>query len=202
MSTRGAMGFHVNGEDKIAFNHWDSYPSGLGVDIIKDLRMIFAEAGWKAGAEWMKAKASKIRMVDDGKPATLIDQKTYRQYADTDVSTKQLSEWYVLLRKLQGKLFGQLNAGVMIDDHNFLADSLFCEWAYIVNCDENKLEIYRGFQHNPHSNGRYASLKLHKYPTDSVYYPVALVKEIPFDSLPKDGDNSWVEELENEGDEN
>jgi hypothetical protein len=149
----------------------------------------------------MKAKATKIRMVDNDKPATLADQKAYKQYADTDVSSKDLSEWYVLLRKIQGNLFEQLNAGVMIDSHNFMSDSLFCEYAYIVNCDENKLEIYQGFQHNSHNKGRYATLPIKEYSTDT-YFPVALVKELPFDQIPKDND-SWIEELENnEGDEN
>ena len=30
MGTRGAYGFHYNGQDYITYNHYDSYPTGLG----------------------------------------------------------------------------------------------------------------------------------------------------------------------------
>ena len=31
----------------------------------------------------------------------------------------------------------------MLDDENFLNDNLFCEYGYIINLDENTLDIYR-----------------------------------------------------------
>lgn len=37
MSTRGAYGFILNGEEKITYNHCDSYPSYLGINILKFL---------------------------------------------------------------------------------------------------------------------------------------------------------------------
>jgi hypothetical protein len=33
MSTRGAYGFRMGGKQWIAYNHWDSYYSGLGQDV-------------------------------------------------------------------------------------------------------------------------------------------------------------------------
>ena len=35
MSTRGVYGFRKNNTDKITYNHYDSYPSGLGNVILK-----------------------------------------------------------------------------------------------------------------------------------------------------------------------
>ncbi len=40
MATRGAYGFRVDGQDIITYNHYDSYPSGLGNDILKELHKI------------------------------------------------------------------------------------------------------------------------------------------------------------------
>jgi hypothetical protein len=46
----------------------------------------------------------------------------------------------------------------MIDSQVFLKDSLFCEWAYIINTDTGELEIYRGRNKNRHvkNGGRYS----------------------------------------------
>lgn len=37
MSTRGVVGLVIDGEEKIAYNHCDSYPSGVGVDVLDEL---------------------------------------------------------------------------------------------------------------------------------------------------------------------
>ena len=37
MATRGIYGFHINGTDKLAYNHSDSYPRVLGVTILNQL---------------------------------------------------------------------------------------------------------------------------------------------------------------------
>ena len=34
MGTRGLYGFRKNGKDKITYNHWDSYPEGLGQNVL------------------------------------------------------------------------------------------------------------------------------------------------------------------------
>lgn len=38
MSTNGAFGFIIDGQRKIAYNHFDSYPGGLGLDVLRWLR--------------------------------------------------------------------------------------------------------------------------------------------------------------------
>jgi hypothetical protein len=81
----------------------------------------------------------------------------------------------------------------MIDSHTFLVDSLFCEWAYIINLDENVLEIYRGFNKEPSDKGRYASLKEPDRVLDNgniiktKHYGVELIKEIPLSEIISDG---------------
>ena len=34
MGTRGLLGFILRGKRHAAYNHWDSYPNGLGKDIV------------------------------------------------------------------------------------------------------------------------------------------------------------------------
>lgn len=62
----------------------------------------------------------------------------------------------------------------------FLRDSLFCEYAYLINLDTNMLEYYQGFNKNPNEKGRYA-----KYTVDDEkkYYGVKLIQEIPLQDI-------------------
>jgi len=66
---------------------------------------------------------------------------------------------------------------------DFMADSVFCEYAYILNLDTEELEFYRGRNTNPHAAGRYAAKGRWSPPSPMVgvsYYGVRLVKAIPF----------------------
>ena len=59
-------------------------------------------------------------------------------------------DWYCLLRHAQGDLNVYKNGlRYMIDNHDFIKDSLFCEYAYIINLDTKRLEFYVGFQKTP-----------------------------------------------------
>ena len=186
MSTRGAVGFHVHGIDKITYNHSDSYPSGLGQDVL-DFLTKYLRKGTVSG---LRKKAAKIEIIDDSVRATPEQQIKYREYADTGVSTGDLAEWYVLLRNLQGDLKGYLDAGVIVDGSDFLKDSLFCEWAYIINLDDETLEVYRGFNKKPNGKGRYAKGATLPPPDENgykyEYYPVTLYKKYNLDNLPEE----------------
>lgn len=73
-----------------------------------------------------------------------------------------------------------LDSGIIPDGADFAADSLFCEWAYLVNFDERVVEVYQGFARSPHSDGRFAS----ETANDSDFYPIRLVATYGFDVLP------------------
>jgi hypothetical protein len=178
MGTRGAWGFRLGGVDKLEYNHFDSYPGGLGEDIRKALTSgLLSRKG-------LRADVAAIRLIDEKEDApTPEDIERCRPYTDLGVSRQSTSDWYCLLRNRQGDPVAAIQSGVMIDAGNFLADSLFCEWAYVINLDEECLEVYRGFQSAPHGNGRYAALPVRPRGTSCQYQPVALIKIIPFGDL-------------------
>jgi len=65
----------------------------------------------------------------------------------------------------------------MVDQADFLKDSLFCEWGYVINLDKGVLEIYRGFQKAPSKN------RYHTNGDDSGYYNCYLIREVPFATI-------------------
>lgn len=146
MSTRGAIGFHSNGVDKVTYNHYDSYPTVLGKSIMSELNKA------KMCVKAMRVMFDKFSMVEEEDDDKNSGNMTLLPYL-----TESFSMW---------------------DCSGFLKNSLFCEWAYIVNLDDEVLEIYKGANKHKTALGRYASAD-----SDDGYCGVALVAVIHLDDL-------------------
>lgn len=155
MSTRGAWGFRIDGIDKVTYSHSDSYPEWLGLKMAEFLKTVTVEQLLKI--------AQNLKMVcEQVEPTQEEIDFVYKKYPElpiTHVGKGTPGDWYCLLRNTQQD-FETYKKGFpfMIDSEDFLAESLFCEYAYIINLDDNVLEFYVGFNKNPKANGRYASL--------------------------------------------
>jgi hypothetical protein len=171
MGTRGACGFIVDGVEKITYNHFDSYPSALGNNVLKFLS--------GRNLEELKKAVRKIQMIDPNSIPTQEQIQACKKYTDLNVSERPEPDWYCLVREAQGDLKAYVeDLSMMIDNKNFLKDSLFCEWAYIINLDVGKLEVYKGFNKDPNAAGRYAmSFKV------GEYRGVVLIKEYDLSSV-------------------
>lgn len=177
MGTRGIVGFALNGEVKAAYNHFDSYPGSLGLSALSYARLV---SDWDV----VKALVDTMVMVKEN------DAPTVKQLAKhphlTSSGRGEPGTWYDLMRHAQGKLAAYVQAGVMLDCEDFPADSLFCEYGYIVDLDGMTLEAYKGFQKAPHTRGRFAALPTREYGGSREYYPIALVATFPLGKLPAD----------------
>ena len=165
MGTRGALGFWKDGEHKVTYNHFDSYPGGLGDDMLKYIN--------DHSVEQMNQHFDKIRLIKEDEKPTQLDIKRCQEFTNLSVSTQSTADWYCLLRNAQGNLGAHGKASVMIDSQNFLHDSLFCEYAYIINLTDETLEFYEGFQKEK-PKGRYSDIQ-----PDNGYFAVTLVKSTP-----------------------
>lgn len=174
MSTRGAYGFRSGGKDYVSYNHSDSYPEGLGEDILKQAKQLL-----KGGINELKKSVAGMRLIDKKKKPTKADIKNLKPYTELNVGGQKTSDWYCLTRRLQGDLINHVISGYMLDGSNFLFDSLFCEWAYIINLDDNIFEVYKGFVKDK-GVGRYDSIK---DDDKSEYYGVKLVVTFPLDKI-------------------
>lgn len=182
MGTRGFVGFVVDGTEKIAYNHWDSYPSGLGADVLEWLND--SRSALESGS--LADLARRLRVVDPQSTPTAEDIEHLRQFANLGVGEQTLDDWYVLLRNTQGKPALMLEAGAIEDAAHFPLDSLMAEWGYVVDFDAGSFEVYRGFQISPHDEGRFAARPPagHDARLSSTYYPCALVASWPLSDLP------------------
>ena len=162
MGTRGLYGFRKNGIDKLTYNHWDSYPDCLGGHIVEFCKNISIKE--------MNEIFDKIILVNESKEPTEEQINECMEFYDGSVSTGSVREWYCLLRETQGSLYPyKRGLKYMIDSHEFIKDSLFCEYAYIINLDTNCLEFYVGFQKEPCKSNRYG------VEDDRGYYPCKMV---------------------------
>lgn len=195
MGTRGLIGFHSEGINKVTYNHFDSYPSGLGYQAIKDTHKLLEDPEFKQ-------KVDALQLVNEESKPTAEQITALKKYFNPNVSTGSEQEWYALLRDVQGDVKENLKCGYMIDSEIFAKSSLFCEWGYVINLDTEQFEVYQGFQKEDH--GAYgvfqpftdSELQGEKAEADELagkfghdrpaYYPIKLIGTISFETITKD----------------
>ena len=175
MGTRHLVCVVAGGEVKVAqYGQWDGYPSGQGRSVLDFVRGIVSQ-----GREgWFLERVTGLGVHDDGGPE--FDRDTGAEILNMVLTGTRRSV--------------TLSTG-------FAADSLFCEWAYVVDLDDRTLEAYKGFQKAPHKLGRFHEMGnpenvRRKASGLDCYYPVALAATFGFDALPTA--EAFVELLESE----
>ncbi|MEW2393116.1 hypothetical protein AB0933_32620 [Streptomyces venezuelae] len=156
MSTRGFYAFHLDGQTKVIYTRYDAYPGGLGQDFL----------------DW-------TRTTDLDKARTQI--RALRIIRRSEDVTETMNQAYAALK--DGDPQALLDLGFTGDDSDFPGDSLYAEWGYVLDLDNNVFEVYQGFQDRPHNVGRFANAKRRE---DTGYWPVRLIGTYPLDALPKD----------------
>ena len=152
MGTRGAFGFIAGEVEKVAYNHFDSYPDGKGVEILQWIRQVVADGK----LDEIRQQAAACRIVSDDVRPTPEDIAALTPYSNLGVSNQSTDDWYCLTHATHGNLGAMLACGYIEDNASFPLDSLFCEWAYIVDLDAEVFEVYTGFQKSLPKSGRWA----------------------------------------------
>ena len=174
------------------YGQWDGYPKGQGSTVLEFLssmdRPLFEQkvrASRFATAEEQEAALKEIG-VDVGAEACWL----------TEEQSEKFNAKFPAFSRDHGAKVLQLicdsPAGVVLrDSSQFGLESLFCEFAYVIDLDKNVLEYYRGFNTDPAADiGRFAALKpedyvgAESYDKKRTYQPVRLVKTYPLDALP------------------
>lgn len=183
MGTRNLTIVHHEGTYKVAqYGQWDGYPGGQGATILEFMREKFDRDKFIAGLnraiyptnEDMKRFYAEAGADPDSEWVTM------------DVSDRFKAAHPSLDRDMGGEILSYIQ-----DTENpelklqlgFAGNSLFCEWAYVIDLDTNKLEVFKGFNQTPLvDTERFANVpNLEK--TDG-YYPICLVASFDLSALP------------------
>lgn len=148
MSTRGLYGFYKNGVNKLTYNHSDSCPSGLGNNILSFLKNMDINE--------LNNIFDNIQLVDESDYPNGEEEKQIKELGYSINYRDKKEDWFGILASSLGDISGYKEGLMyMLDYNDFIFDGLNCEWAYIINLDDNCLEIYKGL-YDSIGVGRYA----------------------------------------------
>jgi hypothetical protein len=201
MGTRNSVHVIVGKETKIAkYCQWDGYASVRGVETLEVLRNFLKPTKTKTFSGRLKEMREKVNGVvgisneevhnlwkecgadDDGYVTMEISNKFKEKYAHL---SRDMGGGEVLKLVVEGKI-KETNL-----DTTFVAESLWCEWAYVVDLDKKTFEVYKGFNETPlKKNERFYDLDK----KDSEFHPVKLVKKYKLNELPTT--KTFIKEIE------
>lgn len=184
MGTRNLTMVISNGETKVAqYGQWDGYPDGQGSTILEFLRNadlvqfkeLLENVRFISNEEIEKRyKALGIKSPDGWLTMEQAEKfKKANPQLDRDMAAEVLQAIY------------QNGVTELNDSSSFAGDSLFCEWAYVVDLDKMVLEVYKGFnQKKLTKKDRFFYLQDGVKDREDKYYPVKIAKTYQLNSLP------------------
>lgn len=180
MTTQGLTGFRYREKDRLAYNHADSHPDTLGLNVLRELRDV---EDWNAVRDRIDSLVPipEQRRLDEH--SSIAETEIRRAFPDLKYEAKPRNH-YDLYQPLQGTLKPYLDGKLMFmpDASDFIHNSSFCEWAYVANFDSRKYEVWKGLQTKPDPDNRYGQ------EVDRMgYFPCRKIKEYDLMDLPEPG---------------
>lgn len=201
MGTRHLTIVQSDNQYKIAqYGQWDGYPGGQGVTVHRFLK--------KVDLDVFKDKLENIRFV--------TDEDIDRMYKEVGIETD--GPWITMgdadkFKQKHPQLSRDMGAEVLEHVYNstgevllknsisFAGDSLFCEWAWLINLDTGELEVYQGFNKNPLEEGEKFK-GVAKKGEDDGYYEISLLHSFKISELPEEKEFvQFLEKLSSEEEE-
>ncbi len=143
MGTRGLIGYRIGDTTVAQYQQYDSYPSGVGDDFLRDVRELVQD---RSRVLELIYDIHIIHDTDAKVPADVRMVLEANGYTDNPNKHKPEDiTWYWALRKNQGQLKKTLESGYIINSPDFANDALFCEWAYIWDLIRMEVHVYSGY---------------------------------------------------------
>lgn len=196
MGTRNlTMVIDPKGVTKVAqYGQWDGYPSGVGSTILDFLKAVvlveFIQKLESVQCDTQEQRNEFLKSIGlvEGKPATKKQEELYNEryfFDNRDIAGDILTN----IMECQDEQI------VLVNSEDFASDSVFCEWAYVIDLQKMTFEVYEGFNKSPLDEGerffhlQEEAIKENSSRKDSglssEYFPVRLVKEYNLTELPE-----------------
>lgn len=180
MGTRNLTMVVLNGETKVAqYGQWDGYPEGQGLTILNLLKTFDLNI--------FREKVAMLRWLTDEECDQLneTDWKKQHPYLSRDIGGKIIGIVYdgKLCNTILGKTTIELDIKILglINHEHFAEDSIFCEWGYVIDLDNNVFEVYKGLNQSPLTEKD----RFYGPPQDG-YYPIKEIARFDLNNLPSD----------------
>jgi len=176
VGTRNLTIVVVDGKTKVSqYGQWDGYPDGNGVQVLEFLRNVDLSS--------FKDQSKLVHSLtgDEIEQINKYHEKDWRDgypQLDRDCGADILD----MVVKFEGKID-------VVLDLEFAYEGLFCEWAYLINLDNDTLEVYKGFtkKEDVITEGRWLTKDI---PDDAMgsdeYGPIKILKKYDLECLPTD----------------
>lgn len=182
MGTRNLTAVYMNGKYRVAqYGQWDGYPEGQGMTCLHFLRDTMNEK------EFRKA-LTLIHFIDEEMLEKILNKFDGAYGFLTSTGSKDLEHWFPEISRNTGakilELIQRGKAAFLVNRLTFAADSLFCEWAYVIDLDKRTFEVYKGYNNTSLTeDDRFYFL--HKF-EEKEYSGVKLAHTWSLDDLPSD----------------
>jgi len=181
MGTRNLIAVFMDGEYKVAqYGQWDGYPEGNGAICLTFLRDEMDENKFRE--QLKKVHFATIEELESlfeefgADPSGSISMENYAKFKKAYPEMHRDTSAEIL------KMIQNGNVRILKNDLEFAADGLFCEWAYVIDLDNRRFEVYTGFHKEPLTEkDRFYFLKDKEY---GEYSGVHLVTSWSIDDLP------------------
>jgi hypothetical protein len=187
MGTRHLIVVVNEGQVKVAqYGQWDGYPAGQGHDVCDFIVN-------KLDINKLKTALSKCRFISDEEAEAKWEAEGANissGLVSMDIAAKVKAKFPELSRDTGAEILGLVQSGKareLVNNIDFAADSLFCEWAYVLDLDKQVLEIYKGFNERPLSKkDRFYGMENKDEHKNKDYQPVRIWKKFKFADLKTD----------------
>lgn len=185
MGTRNLTMVISKGEFKIAqYGQWDGYPEGQGSTVLSFLN--------ECDIDLFRKKLDRCRFIENSERKQKEIENFLKKIGSkngwlTSEQSEKYHKKYPFLTRDNGAgilylIYNSEDDGLLWLNNSvdFASDSLFCEWAYLIDLDKNLLEIYRGFNTEPlEPKQRFSNMK-----GENDYQPIKMILSYSLYKLP------------------
>lgn len=196
MQTRGLAGFYHLDDLQMIYQNNNAEPEKLGVTLLEETKAYTMPRLMKGHLEDISERLERVS------ENTLVNERRdlvqhIRRRLPNEMQNPDATDIYELFQPFQGTLQPYLEKTLTSfpDATDFIRDSKFCQWAYVLNLENTSFDILRGNQIEepqslPYNLGEVSAE--HCYGNE-LYYPCQLVKSYPLGNLP--GKDTFLADL-------